>query len=433
MTLAQNQVLRIVTLCALYFAQGVPWGFVTITFAAWLAKQGLRTEEVAYVGTISTLPWTFKFLWGPVIDRWGLPSMGRRRPWILFAQAMMGLTLLAIVAVPDVTRAVTVVAWMIFAHNVFNALQDVAVDALGVDLLPASERGRANGLMYGSKYLGGVVGGAGLATVLEHGGLRVALITQAALMAGIFLLPLLLRERPGEQLLPWRTGGETATAPAAPAQPADGAVGSLGQVFRDLLRAFSLRSTLLGAALALLSSLGVTALSVIGTVLVVQKLGWSDADWSRLSGGWGLAAGLAGAVGGGYIADALGHKRTIALAASLLALTWLGFAFGQPHWGDRSFIWAVSLAESFLGGVFNVAVFALVMGLCWPRVAATQFTSYMALMNLSTVIGYRLAGPLDAALDYPEIWIVCACLAVLPAAVLPFIDPGQTRRVLGEA
>ncbi|MCP4513398.1 MAG: AmpG family muropeptide MFS transporter, partial [Fuerstiella sp.] len=84
-----------ITLCGLYVAQGVPWGFVTVTFAAWLAqpKHDLTVEQIGPIMAVATLPWSFKFLWGPLMDRFTIPSMGRRRPWIIFAQSMAVLVL----------------------------------------------------------------------------------------------------------------------------------------------------------------------------------------------------------------------------------------------------------------------------------------------------------------------------------------------------
>ena len=88
--LSENKRLRMVTLCALYVAQGVPWGFTSVAFAAWLAQpqHNLTTEQLGPMLGVATLPWSFKFVWGPFMDRFTIPSLGRRRPWIIFAQAM---------------------------------------------------------------------------------------------------------------------------------------------------------------------------------------------------------------------------------------------------------------------------------------------------------------------------------------------------------
>ena len=243
MNLSDHPRLRLLTLCALYMSQGIPFGFVTVTLKAYLTERGLGIDQIGTVLAMGTLPWAFKWLWGPVIDRFEFLPMGRRRPWILLAQCLMELTVGAMIAVPDLVAGVAALSWMVFAHNVFSSLQDVSVDALAVDLLKEQERGRVNGLMYGSSYLGTFIGGAGIGTVLSLYSLRAAMIVQVAMLLGIMTLPLFLRERAGERLLPWTKGRGVAPVRVQSATSIHGLLASLTM-------AFSLRSTLLGAVLS---------------------------------------------------------------------------------------------------------------------------------------------------------------------------------------
>jgi PAT family beta-lactamase induction signal transducer AmpG len=160
MNLTSNPRLRILTLCALYLAQGMPFGFVTITLVTFLKHQGAGVEQIGIITAMTSLPWAFKWAWGPVIDRFGSSAMGKRRPWILFAQSMMAATLLAMALLPDLASHYLLIAGMVFLHNVFVSLQDVSTDALAVDLLDEGQRGKANGLMYASSYAGTFIGGS---------------------------------------------------------------------------------------------------------------------------------------------------------------------------------------------------------------------------------------------------------------------------------
>ncbi|MCB9739276.1 MAG: MFS transporter [Deltaproteobacteria bacterium] len=413
-TLADRRGLRLFVLCALYFAQGVPWGFVAITLVAWLGERGMSTEEIGGLMALATLPWSFKWAFGPLIDAVPLPG-GRRRPWILLAQAAMALTIGAMAAFGDLAAAPSALAMVIFLHNCFNAMQDVAVDALAVDLLDEDERGRANGMMYGSKYLGGAVGGAGLAQLIAGAGMRTALFAQTALLCAIFLLPLLFRE------------GATRNA-----SPAGGGVARARALLGDLLRAFSLRSTVVGAGLALGVQLAAGVLSTVAAVFYTQHLGWTMEDYASVTGGWAIGFGLLGSVGGGWIADRIGHRRMIAIASVLLGTLWIGFGSAESLWSNRSVVVGVLLAESMLQALVSVGLFALFMDIAWPRVAATQFTAYMAMLNLSTTIGHRLAGPLDAWLDFGGLYVVAGAVQVAVIVLLWPIDPHQTRAVLGD-
>ena len=75
-TLVESYRARVLTLCALYVAQGIPWGFITVTFVTYLAVEGVSAGQLAYLLTLGTLPWSVKFLWGPIIDRFQFPEMG---------------------------------------------------------------------------------------------------------------------------------------------------------------------------------------------------------------------------------------------------------------------------------------------------------------------------------------------------------------------
>ena len=159
MTLVESRRKRLTILCALYLAQGIPWGFMDITLVNYLIDSGIEVGKAAKVASFILLPWAFKLIWAPLIDTMTIRSMGRRRSWIIGAQLMMALTLIGILMVPDITKDLTMLGWMFFTHNIFASLQDVATDALAVDILPDEEQGQANGMMWACKLVG--YGGGG--------------------------------------------------------------------------------------------------------------------------------------------------------------------------------------------------------------------------------------------------------------------------------
>ena len=157
-TLVDSYRARVFTLCALYVAQGIPWGFITVTFVTFLAARGVGAGELAGLLTLGTLPWSVKFLWGPIIDRYQMADYGRRRPWILLAQTGMVLMLFAMLFVPDPASNVHIIAMMFLIYNIFTSLQDVSTDALAVDVLKPHEMEKVNSYMFTSKTLGGAIG-----------------------------------------------------------------------------------------------------------------------------------------------------------------------------------------------------------------------------------------------------------------------------------
>ncbi len=147
MILSENPRLRAVNFCLLYFCQGVPWGFAVVALLAILSDAGHSAAETAVIASMAVLPWTFKLIFAPMIDSFRIPELGLRRPWIAFAQLGMALTLLLVWFAGGVEEQSTIMflAWVLFVHNCFAALQDVATDALAIDLLEDQERGKLVG------------------------------------------------------------------------------------------------------------------------------------------------------------------------------------------------------------------------------------------------------------------------------------------------
>jgi len=408
-TLTDSRLARRMMLCALYCAQGMPWGFVTITLVAYVSSQGATLEEVGDIMALATLPWSFKLVWALVIDRFTYRPMGRRRPWILFAQTAMGITLLAMILDGEGSADLQRLAWMVFLHNCFVSLQDVGTDALAVDVLDDEERGRVNGMMWASSYVGIAIGGAGMGTVLARYGVQTAFVLQAAVLLLILCFPLLLRERAGEKLLPWTRGkavqaeGERRTT-------------SLRDLARNLAAAFGTSAPKRGVIYALSAQVMVGMFVATNPVFYVQELGWSQEAYSQLSGGLGSGAGVLGALLGGFLVDRIGVRRIVLIAAILVAA--LCVSAGLTPWmststnAARAFLMSVE----FLISAQSVASFSLFMRLSSPAVAGTQFTLYMATINLTRSQSAKI-GPLIDGLGYGYGVIYCVMAAAILASV----------------
>lgn len=408
MSLAERRWLRLIILCTFYVAQGIPWGFTAITIPAYIAKRGLGVEEVGAALAMTTLPYSFKWVWGVVIDAYTIPRWGRRRPWIVFAQGMMALTILAMVLIPDLTLDVKMVAWVILIHTVFNSLQDVAVDALAVDLLSDDERGRANGFMYASKYAGGMIGGGGMSWVIARANLETALIAQTVILLAIMMVPLFVRE----------------TSKPVEDRP------QLRVVLRDLAEVFAVRAAFVTGVLMLTVNLALGMLTANGFVLFTQQLHWSQEKYTNLTGILGLAAGFGGSVIGGLLADYVGRKRLAAAASIAMAGGWLVFGLATSLWTSDPFVYTMAIVEALTSSILTVTLFALCMDVSWARIGASQFAAYMAFANFSTTVGFKLTGILNEHLDYTGLYFAAAAIQLVVTGALLFIDPTQVRRTL---
>jgi len=206
--LSENKASRTIALCILYVAQGLPSGFANVAFVAFLVTNGIEVEQIALLFATVYLPWTFKFIWGPVIDMVTFPKYGVRRPWVLFAETGMIVSLAALLIVPDLVASIQLVTILLFIHNLFSSLQDVSVDALAVDILEPDEVATVNGLMFASKRGGIIFGGAVLGMLVVPYGIKSAIMVQLPLLVLIMMVPLFLRERPSNSLFPWSKKSE---------------------------------------------------------------------------------------------------------------------------------------------------------------------------------------------------------------------------------
>lgn len=367
----------------MYFAQGVPFGFVTYLLASYMADNGFSAKEVGNLTAIATLPWIIKWIWGPVIDRFTYRPMGRRRPWILFAQFFMVVTMAVMIFFKDITANINLLFFLVFINNVFASMQDVSVDALAVEVLKENERGLVNGLMFGSASGGAAFSGKVLGWVFNEWGMREAIIVQAGVLGLIMLLPLLFRERKGEKLLPWTKGKAMGLEEQVSAD-------STGQLLRLLGKAFSIRSAIMMVLLAVCVKTAVEVHGVIGTVYYIQEKGWTAGGFSDLRGNIELYAVL-GCFLGGFLADRIGHKKIAITATIMFGISYIMYGLMPGIWGDKLAVTVLFALEGGLYGALSVSLFAMCMDLCLPAVAGTQFTAYMAMMNLSATIGKKIA------------------------------------------
>ena len=422
-TLVDSYRARVITLSALYVAQGVPWGFITVTMVTFLAAEGADAGDLAYLLTLGTLPWSFKFLWGPVIDRFQIPELGRRRPWILIAQTGMIALLVAMLLIPNLTDNISLLGGLFFVYNVFTALQDVSTDALAVDVLQPHEFERVNSYMFTSKSLGGVIGGAGLGTIIGIVGIKGAFLIQIPILLVIMLVPLFMRERPGEKRFPWEDG-EVVEDEDGPEEERDFRV-----ILNNIKMAFSVRSAQLGIALSLVISLAFILIPIL-PLLFLQELGWTQEEFNATKGGIILIVTMLGAMAGGELGRRFGGKSMLmfaALGASLVTLTW---GMMDSMWSEGWFMMLVWVVHTFLWAIVSICAYSLMMRVTWAEVGGTQFTGYMAMMNLSAIIGYQLAPIVAARFDYQTIFYIAAFLETMVILATLTIDPEETDRTL---
>ena len=422
-TLEDSYRARVLTLCALYVAQGIPWGFITVTFVTFLAGKGVDAGELALLLTLGTLPWSLKFLWGPVIDRFQYPKMGRRRPWVLIAQIGMIISLSAMLLIPDPTSDLTLIASMFLVYNIFTSLQDVSTDALAVDVLKPHELEKVNSYMFTAKAVGGIIGGAGLGTIIGFVGIKGAIFLQIPILIIIMLVPLFMTERPGEKRFPWSEDSDVQLVEDIEEKR------DIKDIISDVKTAFTLRSAQLGIGLSLVMSLSFFLIPVL-PLLFVRELGWSEEQFNATKGGLILVVTMIGYMIGGQLGKRYGGKLVIiysALAAALLNSLW---GVTEFMWSSELFMMSIWCLHTIAWAMVAINTYSLMMKITWGKVGGTQFTGYMAMMNLSAIIGYQLTDSLATRFDYPTLFLIAGLLETFVILVAVMIDPDETNRLL---
>ena len=165
----------------------------------------------------------------------------------------------------------------------------------------------------------------------------------------------------------------------------------------------------------------------VSMTLFLQELGWTQESYTNLTGTYGIAAGLAGSIVGGFLADLIG-ARTLAGCASVMMGCMLGMFGLAPDawWNDTGFVSIYLVAEQGIQGMLSVSLFAIFMSVSWKVVAATQFTAYMALLNLSYSFG-NAASPWLEDIGVRNIFLIGAVIQVLVVFVLPFCSPSREK------
>lgn len=381
-------------------------GFAVFAVPAWLAEAGMTTADIGMVSATTMLPWAFKVVWAPLVDRFKYRAMGRFRAWIIGAQLGLMASTVALVSLPSPLTHVRALAGTLFAQALFASMSDVAGDGLAVEVLPSGERGLANAVMSGAQAAGNVIGGAGLSAVLAIAGFRAAAGLSLLLLSVACAPTVLLRERPGERLLPWTRGAPSLVA-------ADRAPLALAGSVRLLARSVFARAS----AQALVTWIAVYFLSgclgILMTAAAVRHYGFRPAEYASL-GALALAPNLIGAFAGGRLADRKGRAPVVAGALLLGAVSWAAFGLLSSQWSIKG-VWIVqALAAGAASGALFTVLTALFMDLAEPRVVATQFALFMALGNLGSVLGRASAGALEAHFPLAKLALAAgAALAVL--------------------
>jgi len=394
-TLIANR--RMAAVLLLGFASGFPIAFVAGTLQAWLKTYHLSIRLIG-MATLLQAPYLLKFLWAPLLDRFSLPILGRRRGWILLTQ-LIATVLIGFYSVLDPALDIAQVAAVAFALAFVGASQDIVIDAYRADIVTAPERGLAASATQTGYRLALLVSGAVTFILADHIGWPATYRIMAAVMLVCVMFTLFSPEPAG-------------------ARPPVTLLQAVVEPLREILARWPLLPLLL---LLLLYKFG-EALTLALSTPYLQDLGFTLTAIGFASKTLGLIATICGVIAGGILVAKWGLYRSLVVLAFGQLITALPYLFLSLV--DKSLVtmYATVIIQNLGDGMGTAAFTALLMAMCNIRFSAFQYALLSSLAAVPRVFLGPIAGFIVSDLGgWVTLYTTCAIVALPGIFLLPFL------------
>lgn len=402
-TLQQNATLRYLTFFNLYFMQGVPSGFALTALTNYMIGGGVSSLAVGTFVSVVGIPWIIQLVWGPFIDRYSRSLFKNYKHWVIFSQLLAFAASLLLLMVDDPLHQTSLLTTIFFVHSLFASVQDASVDALAISMTPTFEKGRVNAAMRCGLLLGISLGAAGLSIILHRFSFHHAAAAMSFLLLFFTILFILTPLSPKQNSTPDQQQDSAVMAPAP---------SSFASVFARLFQNLLSRQSLTLFSVVFYAYFCFSLFNRSTSFHLIHSLGWSDKELSVFQGSWGAVLTLVVVLSGGYMADKLHLKKMYYGTLSVLALFLFFFNAYLFRYSDSGVIKSGLLFWNLADPLLSVCSFPLLMAICDKKVSGSQFTAYMALINLADVLGALVSGWLLQTIFPPAVGFA-ASLSIL--------------------
>ena len=394
------------------FSSGMPLYVLTQLIPGWLRTEGV---DLATIGlfTIVTLPYTWKFLWAPLVDRYRLPFLGRRRGWMLVSQILLLLTIVQFGAL-NPTQDLSVIVWLVFATSLFSATQDILLDAYRRELLSDDELGTGNSIFVNAYRISSLVPGS-LAFVLADVLPWSAVFSIVSLFMTIGIVTTLLV-------------AETADEGIAPRSVREAVV----EPFVEFFTRDSVKSALLVLSFLFLYKLGDNLATALQTPFFID-MGFTLTEIGTVAKFAILGSSILGTALGGLLMLKLTINRALWLFGLVQIVSILGYA-ALARIGDNLYaLFAVASFEYLGVGLGTVALWAFMAKQTSTRFTATQLALLTSLTAVPRTFANASTGFIIEAMGYFNFYLLCVLLAIPGLLLLKFVAPwSQTGESVNE-
>ena len=375
------------------FACGLPLLLTLSVLQAWMKEEGVDLTVIGMMALVG-LPYTLKFLWAPILDRFTLPFLGRRRGWLLTAQICLMVAVSAL-GFCDPARHPAVLALAAFFVTFFSATQDIVVDAYRREDLADNELGLGSSLYVDGYRVGMLLASGGGLILADH--IPFAAVYQImalCLLPGV--LTTLLTTEP-----PVSAGSPTTLREA---------------VVAPLVEYFSRKGALWVLAFILLYKIGDTMASAMTTPFYLD-IGFTKTQIGSVVKLFGFWATIAGGLAGGIAILRLGIYRSLWVFGVLQGVSTAGFALLARIGSSAPALAGVIAFENLSSGMGTAAYAAFMASITDKRFTATQYALLSSLMGVPRVMASAPTGYLAKQMGWEAFFIACA-LAAAPGLLL---------------
>ncbi len=390
------------------FSSGLPLFLTSKTLQAWMTLEGVNLGAIGLFSLVG-LPYSLKFIWSPLLDRFVPPFLGRRRGWLALAQGAL-LLAIAAMALQKPSQGLQLLAINALFIAFFSATQDIAADAYRTDVLEQREMG-AGAAVYVLGYRVALLVTGSLALILAD---RIPWPTVYLLMSVLMVLGLV--------------SSIWAPEPTEQERPPESLSAAVILPFAEFFQRSGFIQGVLVLVFIVLYKLGDALVNNMSTPFLLQT-GFTQTDIGAIQGGMGLLATIVGTLAGGAILSKLGINRSLWVFGALQAVSNLAYLVLAQVGRNYPLLMLTINIENFCAGLGTAAFVAFLMSLCNQRFSATQYALLSSLMAVSRDILVAPAGQLAEVAGWPLFFLISIVAALPGLLLLPVFAPWNPRSV----
>ncbi len=388
---------KLILLAALYTAQFIPTTFFIQTVPIFMRQQNMSLDAIGFLSFL-ILPSALKFLWAPLIDRYRLPKLGHYRGWIIVFQLLLAIVTFGCAFI-DIGENFNTLVICMFCAFLFSSSQDIATDALAVNLLEPKERGIGNAIQSGGNVFGAIIGGGGVLILLDRVGWKYSLIIMSLVML-LTLIPVLLYQE------------NNITTNNKPHKS-----NFFKSYFHPFITFISRPKALPWLLVLVLYMVGEMMSGTMLRPLFVDR-GLSLPEIGVMLGIVSYSVRIASALIAGVLITKLGRINSLiffGLAANIATLLYIIPANGVS---DLPVLYVVTITVNALQGMAYTALLSVMMDKCDRQTAATDYTLQVSVVYIGGIAASMLSGKIASATGYTGMFIISAAVSLLSVLVI---------------